>query len=180
MKNIQLDHHHHIPSSKKYPLSFLAHNIDIPMNIGSLFRVADMFGIEKIYLSGSSPTPPNSKIRKTSRATEKYVSFSYQADPFPLIQQLKSEGITIISLEITSVSIDVRELSVGNHSKICLILGSESKGVCQELLDVSDQTVHIPMLGNCSSMNVAIACSIATFQITEKLSEKSTYMATTV
>jgi len=82
MRNIQLDHHHHYPSNKKYRLSFLAHNIEIPMNIGSLFRLADVLGIEGIYLSGSSPIPPNSKIRKTSRAAEKYVPFFYNKDPF--------------------------------------------------------------------------------------------------
>lgn len=166
MKNVQLDHSHHSQTQARYPISFLAHNIDLPINIGSLFRIADALGVEKIYLSGSSPVPPNSKIRKTSRATEKFVPFSYTEDPFSLIQKLKSEGYTIISLEITSSSIDVRELLVENHEKICLILGSENAGVCQELLDSSDKAVHIPMMGYNSSMNVATACSIATFEIT--------------
>ncbi len=146
MRNVQLDHHHHSPICKKYPLSFLVHDIDVPMNIGSLFRIADALGVEKIYLSGSSPIPPNSKIRKTSRAAEKYVPFSYEKDPFALIQKLKSEGYTIISLEIASASTDIQELSVSNHEKICLVLGSENGGISQELLDVSDKTVHIPML----------------------------------
>lgn len=168
MKNVQLEHDHHFPNPKKYPLSFLAHDIDVPMNIGSLFRIADALGVEKIYLSGSSPVPPNRKIRKTSRATEKYVPFSYDKDPFSLIQKLKSKGYTIMSLEITSASIDIRKLSISNHQKICLILGSEDTGVSQELLDVSDQTVSIPMLGHGSSMNVAVACSVATFEMTRK------------
>ncbi len=170
MKNVQLEHHHHSPSTRKYPVSLLAHNIDVPMNIGSLFRAADALGVEKIYLSGSSPTPPNGKIRKTSRATEKYVPFSYEKDPLDLIQKLKSDGYTIISLEITSTSIDIRELSINCDEKICLILGSENAGVSQEFLDVSDKTVHIPMLGHCSSMNVAIACSISIFEIKRHLS----------
>ncbi len=165
MGNIQLDHNHHHAETGKYPVCFLAHDIDVPMNIGSLFRIADAFGIERIYLSGTSPVPPNSKIKKTSRSTEKYVSFSYEASPANLVKRLKSEGYTLISLEITSSSIDIRDLSVSNNEKVCLILGSESSGVCQELLDASDQTIHIPMLGQNSSMNVATACSIATFEI---------------
>lgn len=119
------------------------------MNIASLFRIADAFGVEKVYLSGSSPTPPNSKIRKTSRATEQYVPFFHERDPLSLIHKLKSSGYTIISLEITSASIDIRQLSVSDCKKICLILGSEKKGVTQELLDASDHTVHIPMQGVC-------------------------------
>lgn len=170
MENLQLDHSHHKPTCKKYPLCFLAHNIHVPMNIGSLFRIADALGVEKIYLSGSSPIPPNSKIKKTSRATDKFVPFSYIENPLSLIQKLKSEGYTIISLEITSSSIDIRELLIANHESICLILGSENEGVCQDLLNLSDKTVHIPMLGQSSSMNVASACSIATFEITRRLS----------
>ena len=165
MKNIQLDHNQHHATFKKYPVCFLAHDIDVPMTIGSFFRIADAFGREKIYLSGSSPVPPNSKIRKTSRSTEKYVPFSYERNPFDLVKRLKSEGYTIISLEITSSSNDIRELAISSDEKVCLILGSENTGVCQELLDASDKTIHIPMVGQNSSLNVATACSIATFEI---------------
>ena len=74
MENIQLDHSH--PSAKKkYPVCFLAHDVDVPMNIGSLFRIADALGVEKIYLSGTSLVPPNAKIRKTSRANRKICTF---------------------------------------------------------------------------------------------------------
>lgn len=135
------------------------------MNIGSLFRIADALGVEKIYLSGTSPTPPNSKIRKTSRATEKAVPFIYEKNPFEIIRMLKSNGYTIVSLEITSNSIDILDMSIPKHSKICLVLGSENKGVNQELLNSSDLTIHISMLGQNSSMNVATVCSIATFEI---------------
>lgn len=169
MENIQLDHSHHHPKVNKYPVCFLAHDIDVPMNIGSLFRIADALGIEKIYLSGSSPALPNSKTKKTSRSTEKYVPFSYEGSPLDLIKRLKSEGYTIISLEITSSSIDIRDLSLSSNEKVCLILGSENSGVCQQLLDVSDKTIHIPMLGRNSSMNVATACSIATFEIVRSI-----------
>jgi len=64
MENIQLDHSHHQHKVEKYPVCFLVHDMEVPMNVGSLFRIADALGIEKIYLSGSSPSPPNSKIKK--------------------------------------------------------------------------------------------------------------------
>lgn len=165
MENVQLTHGDHRASGRKFPVCFLAHDIDVPMNIGSLFRIADALGIEKIYLSGTSPVPPNPKIRKTSRATEKVVPFHYDKDPLQIIRSLKSQGYKIISLEITSSSIDIRELSLSGDEKICLILGSENTGVMRELLDASDITIHIPMLGQNSSMNVASACSIAAFEI---------------
>ena len=165
MKNIQLDHNHYKAQSKKYPVCFLANDIDVPMNIGSIFRIADAFGIEKIYLTGTSPVPPNSKIKKTSRSTEKYVPYSYSKSALEVVKQLKSAGYKIVSLEITSSSIDIRNFSVTNKEKICLILGSENYGVSQELLDVSDCIIYIPMLGQNSSMNIATACAISTFEI---------------
>lgn len=165
MENIQLDHSQHHAGLTKSPVCFLAHDIDVPLNIGSLFRIADALGIERIYLSGTSPVPPNTKIRKTSRSTEKYVPFSYEQNPLSIVSRLKTLGYQIISLEITSSSIDIRDLTISAKDKICLILGSENTGIGQELLNASDQTVHIPMLGQNSSMNVAMACSIATFEI---------------
>jgi tRNA G18 (ribose-2'-O)-methylase SpoU len=169
MDNRQLDHSQHRAQAQKYPLCFLAHDINVPANIGSLFRLADALGVQMIYLSGTSPVPPSSTIRKTSRATEDVVPFAYAKNPLDAITQLKSQGYTIISLEITTASVDVRELSIPRDAQVCLILGAESAGVAQALLDVSDHTVHIPMLGRNSSMNVATACAIATFEITRKL-----------
>ena len=168
MKNVQLDHSSHKGTSKKYPICYLAHDIDVPMNVGSFFRIADALGVEKIFLTGNSVVPPNPKIKKTSRSAEKYVEYEYQKDPVWVISNLKNSGYKIVSLEITSASIDVREFCFNNNERICLILGSESAGVCQELLDASDVSIHIPMLGNNSSMNVANACSIATYELTRR------------
>lgn len=168
MKNIQLDHSAHKVSSKRYPICFLAHDVDVPMNVGSFFRIADALGVEKIFLTGSSIIPPNPKIKKTSRSTEKYVPYEYEEDPLFVVKKLKSSGYKIVSLEITSDSIDIKEFSIEHNEKICLILGSESAGVCQELLDASDVSIHIPMHGNNSSMNVANACAIATYELTRR------------
>lgn len=168
MKNVQLDHSAHKATSKKYPICYLAHDIDVPMNIGSFFRIADALGVEKIFLTGKSLVPPNPKIKKTSRATEKYVEYEYQEDPALVLNNLKGLGYKIVSLEITSSSFDLKDFHFSNKEKICLILGSENSGVSQELLDASDASIHIPMLGNNSSMNVANACSIATYELTRR------------
>ena len=168
MKNIQLDHTAHQATHKKYPVCFLAHDIDVPMNVGSFFRIADALGVEKIYLTGNSVTPPNAKLRKTSRASEKYVEYGYEKDPLTVVGQLKTQGYRIVSLELTTASVDIKQFTVTPDEKICLILGAENSGVCQALLDVSDICIHIPMLGNNSSMNVANACSIATYEITRR------------
>lgn len=172
MKNIQLDHSHHRGTPVKCRLCYVASDIDVPMNVGSLFRVADALGVEKIYLTGSSSIPPNPKIRKTSRSTEKFVPYSYAENAGALLAQLKAEGYKVVSLEITSDSIPIEEFKAAEGEKICLVLGSEDKGVSQQLLDLSDETIHIPMRGANSSMNVASACSIATYEIARMLSHE--------
>ena len=169
MSNIQREHSEHTPSIQKYPMCIVAHDVDVPMNIGSLFRLADALGIEELFLTGKSLTPPNTKIKKTSRSAEKYVKYTYEAESLPLVERLKKRGYTVISLEITSASIPLNELHIPSAAPICLIVGAEDKGVSQALLDISDHTVHIPMLGENSSMNVATACAIAAYDLTQRL-----------
>jgi tRNA G18 (ribose-2'-O)-methylase SpoU len=165
MNNVQLTHAQNRNLRQRFPFCLLAHDLRAPTNVGSIFRIADAFGVEKVYLSGSSPVPPHPKIRKTSRSAEHHVPYAYASDPADIVHRLRGEGYLIVSLEITSASVDVRAFSVSRHEKICLVLGSEQQGVRQDLLDLSDQTVHIPMFGENSSMNVATACSVAVFEI---------------
>lgn len=171
MSNRQLEHADHLENknTKKKgnrQISLLAHNITVPMNVGSLFRISDALGVEKIYVSGDTPTPPNNKIRKTSRSTEKYMPYETVENLVELINRLKEENHTIIALEITSDSIPLQELQLEKTQKVCLILGSENTGVSEDLLKLSDITTHIPMLGKNSSMNVATACGIAVYSLT--------------
>ena len=169
MKNMQLSHNDHKSTSIKYPICFLANDIDAPMNIGSFFRIADALGVEKILLTGSSIVPPNFKIKKTSRSAEKYIPYEYFFSAVSVIEKLKRSGYKIVCLEISTDSIDLLKFELAEMDKVCLILGSENTGVSEELLNLSDATVHIPMLGENSSMNVASACSIATYEIIRKL-----------
>ena len=140
-----------------------------PFNVGSLFRIADALGVEKLWLTGQTITPPNDKIRKNSRATDKSVAYEYRADALSLIAELKSSGYKIISLELTSESIPLNQLTL-DQRKICLILGSENEGVTPELLAASDVKVMIPMQGQNESMNVAIAAAIAAYEIKQSRS----------
>ena len=168
--NTQLTHLEHNPSYKKYPLCIVADNISSPNNVGSLFRLCDAMGIEKLYLCGATAIPPSSKINKTSRATEKYVDFEHHPSTEDLVEKLKSTGCLIISLEITTTSVAINSPSftdaLANNKPVCLILGSENTGINQALLNMSDLTTHIKMHGNNSSMNVISAASIACYEIT--------------
>jgi len=171
--NTQLTHEDHRPSVLKFPLYIIASNISSPQNVGSLFRLCDALGIEKLFLCGDTPAPPNAKINKTSRSTEKYVVFEQHENAAELVCKAKESGALIISLEISTSSLAITSDEVSKaldrRKPVCLILGSENAGVSETLLSLSDVTVHIPMLGNNSSMNVISAASIACYEITKNM-----------
>ena len=166
--NVQLDHSAH-RAAAPLPLRLLAHDVDIALNVGALFRIADALGVEHLHLSGTSPLPPDPKIRKSSRSAERHVAWSHAADPLETVATLKAQGWRLVSLELSTQSIPLHTLAVTPGDWICLVVGAENTGVCQALLDVSDATVHIPMRGHNSSMNVANACAIATYEIARRL-----------
>lgn len=168
-KDTQLEHSAHTPSGITYPLSLIAHDIEDATNVGSLFRLADALGIEHLYLTGSTVTPPDRKLGRTSRSTDKAVVWRYESDPVQIISSLRIEGYTVIALELSIVSIPLQQIRTNIDDKFCLLIGNESKGLCDELLDIADMSTHIPMLGQNSSMNVAMATAIASWALLNKL-----------
>ena len=169
--NIQLTHNEHMNPKIRYPLSLLVDNMNDPLNIGSLFRLSDALGISHIHLCGDTPAPPNPKINKTARSTERYVAFEKHDDAITEVKRQKDQGACIIALELTSSSIDITSDTVrdfiqkNSERAFCLILGTENEGVSKALLELAELTVHIRMCGNNSSMNVVSAASIACYEI---------------
>jgi tRNA G18 (ribose-2'-O)-methylase SpoU len=167
-ENLQLDHSSHRPAAP-LPLRLLAHDVDIALNVGALFRIADALGVEHLHLTGASPLPPDPKIRRSARSAERHVAWSHAVDPLAIVAALKAQGWRVLSLELTTRSVALHALAVAPGDRVCLVVGAENTGVCQALLDVSDATVHIPMRGHNSSMNVANACAIAAYDIARRI-----------
>jgi len=176
--NIQLNHDEHVNPGISYPLSLLVDNMNDPLNVGSLFRLSDALGISRIHLCGDTPAPPNPKINKTARSTEKYVAFEAHDDAITEVKRQKDQGVCIIALELTSSSIDItsddiKDFILKNSERaFCLLLGSENTGISKGLLKLADLSVHIRMCGSNSSMNVVSAASIACFEICRQLTPR--------
>ena len=166
--NVQLDHASH-RGVGALALRLLAHDVDLASNVGALFRIADALGVEHLHLTGTSPLPPDPKIRRSARSAERHVGWSHAVDPLAVVAQLKAQGWHIVALELSTRSVALHELAVAAGDRVCLVLGTENAGVSQPLLDAADATVHIPMRGHNSSMNVANACAIATYAIARRL-----------
>ena len=134
------------------------------------FRVAESFGVSKIYLHESSPSAENRIVKKTARNTLNQIEHETYFDYEVLIRQLKEEGNTIIGIEITDKSINIQDFDFKNTEKIVLLLGSERGGLSR--VDQLDATVAIPMYGRNSSMNVIHSMSIALYEATNQLIKK--------
>ncbi len=163
--NRQLTHKQSTSPLKKFPLCILANDIEIAGNVGSLFRIAEAFGVEELHLTGTTAIPPKYKIRKASRSADQRIPYTQSPSAIEVATRLKSNNYLIISLEISSQSQDIRSFKMPHSQPICLIIGSENAGIQQELLDISDHTLHIPMYGENSSMNVATSCAIAVYEL---------------
>ena len=165
---MQLDHYTSIFKKRKFPITIICDNVINAQNIGSLLRASDAFGIEKIYFCGSN-IPIGRKMTKTSRATEKVVDFEVAENAFNIIKEFKNKGFQIIALEITSNSKAITEVSFTNHQPIILVIGDENFGISDDILKLSDNTIHINMYGQNSSMNVVQATTIALYEITKQI-----------
>lgn len=137
----------------------LAHNIRSLWNVGSFFRTADAFGVEKMYLTGYTAAPPRREITKTALGAEEYVPWERTEDPKKVVMTLRKQGYTIVALEQARGAVDLH--TCASPSKVCLIVGHEVLGVPEELLKLCDAIVHIPMHGKKESLNVAVAAGIA-------------------
>ncbi|WP_452598170.1 TrmH family RNA methyltransferase [Pontimicrobium sp. MEBiC01747] len=165
---MQLTHYNTKFTKHTFPITLVCENVTNAPNIGSLFRIADAFGIEKIIFC-TSEIPMGRKMTKTSRATEKVVDFEVNENISLVINQLKTKGYKIVSLEITDNSTPIHNCQFSKKQPIALVIGDENFGVSEPILALSDTIIHIDMFGQNSSMNVVQATNIALYEITKQL-----------
>lgn len=158
--------------AKKSPLVVVLDNIRSQHNIGSAFRTADSFRVEKIYLCGICATPPTAEIHKSALGAEFSVDWEYYKDTIDVVKRLKDEGFTIISVEQTENSTMLDSFQLPENQKIALIYGNEVKGVEQAVVDASDICLEIPQYGTKHSLNVSVSIGITIWKISELLNKK--------
>ena len=164
----QLSHYNSKFVKRIFPITLICDNVSNAANVGSLFRTADAFGIEKLILCGAY-IPLGRKMTKTSRATENVVNFEIKKDVLKVILDYKKHDLIIVSLEITKNSQPIHSVQFSTKKPIILIVGDENFGISESVLKLSDQIVHIDMFGQNSSMNVVQATNIALYEITKQL-----------
>jgi len=152
-------------------VSLILNDIRSAENVGSIFRTADAAGAVKIYLCGYTPAPldrfgrENAKLAKAALSAEKTVPWEQAGDVTALIRSLKTRGICVVAIEQDPRSVAYDAFT--EDGSIAFILGNEVSGIPEEVLDIADAILEIPMRGKKESLNVAVATGIVLYSLTQ-------------
>ena len=165
---MQLNHYNSTFKKQKFHITLICDNVTNAPNIGSLLRISDALGVEELIFCGEN-SQLGKRMKKTSRSTEKYVSYKEESDILQVVTSLKAKRYFIIVLEITDSSISLDDFILNTNQPIALIIGNENVGVSEDILKLAGEIVHIKMFGENTSMNVVKATSITLYELTKQL-----------
>lgn len=155
--------------AKKLPLVVVLDDIRSLHNIGSVFRTSDAFRIEHFYLCGITAVPPHAEIHKTALGAEFSVEWTYVHNAVEAVDNLKSNGYIVYSIEQAEGSIMLDDLQLDKQQKYAVVLGNEVKGVGQEVINHSHGCIEIPQYGTKHSLNVSVTAGIVIWDLFKKL-----------
>ena len=142
-------------------IAALLQSVEYPVNVGSIFRMADAAGMAELVLAGITPTPPHPTIDKVGRHKSSNLPWRYEEDAVVAAQQLKAAGYRLVAVELTRQSVPYHLYDYPERT--CLVVGHEDHGVTRATLAACDAAVFIPMYGKGRSMNVHVALSVVVF-----------------
>lgn len=156
-------------SAQKTPIIIVLDNVRSLNNIESIFRTADAFLIDHIYLCGITATPPNKDIQKTALGSTNSVSWSYEKDTLSVVKKLQSKKIKVIAVEQVESSVMLQEFKTFKNDVYALVFGHEVKGVSQEVVSQCDVAIEIPQHGTKHSFNISVSCGIVLWELFSKI-----------
>ena len=146
--------------SKKMPLIIILDNVRSLNNIGSVFRTADAFLIERIYLCGITASPPHKDIHKTALGATENVLWEYVHSTADIVQKLQTEGVSVWPIEQTEDSTSLDLFQPEPNKSYAFVLGNEVRGVSQEVIDICNKALEIPQFGTKHSLNISVATGL--------------------
>lgn len=163
--------------AEKLPLIVVLDDVRSLYNVGSVFRSADAFRIEAIYLCGITATPPNAEIHKTALGGEDSVDWKYFERTEDAVEDLHKKGVFVYSVEQVEHSTKLHTLNLNaesttNNSHYAIIMGNEVKGIKQSVVDMSDGCLEIPQFGTKHSLNVSVTAGIVIWEFAKQLFTK--------
>ena len=156
-------------NAPKIPVILVLDDVRSAYNVGSVFRTADAFRVEKIFLCGITGAPPNREILKTALGATESVSWEYVSDIREVITGLKGLGYSVFAFEQVENSIKLHDFIPEGNRKYALVFGHEVFGVKQDILNMCDGCLEIPQFGTKHSFNITVSAGIALWDISNKL-----------
>jgi 23S rRNA (guanosine2251-2'-O)-methyltransferase len=156
-------------SSSKTPVVIVLDNVRSLNNVGSVFRTADAFLIEAVYLCGITGQPPNKEIQKTALGATDSVNWKYFETTMQAVEELKNDGYLVYAIEQAESAIMLNNFMPQRKQKIAIIFGNEVKGVQQEVIDASTDVIEIPQVGTKHSLNIAVSVGIVMWDLYLKI-----------
>ena len=159
-----------IKSSKRNPIFAVLDNIRSLYNVGAVFRTSDAVLLQKVFLCGITGFPPRNEITKTALGAEEIVPFEYRDEAVSAIKELKKQGVKIVAVELAHGSVQYDEAEY--DFPVCFVFGHEVEGISDEVMEMVDMSVCVPMLGRANSLNIAVCYGIIMYDVLRKLSSK--------
>lgn len=170
MQRLSVDEFHEAP---KLPLIVVLDDVRSLHNVGSVFRSADAFRVEAVYLCGITATPPHPEIHKTALGGEDSVAWRYFPTATEAIESLHNDGFFVYSIEQVEGSTKLQNLQLDTDRRYAVVLGNEVKGVHQEVVDMSDGCLEIPQFGTKHSLNVSVTAGMVIWEVAKKFLSKT-------
>lgn len=155
--------------SEKLPLVIVLDNIRSLHNVGSVFRTADAFRLQGVWLCGITACPPAAEIHKTALGAEDSVNWEYFEDTLDAVERLQREGYEVLAVEQVEGSLKLNTFRIDPAKRYALILGNEVKGVRQDVVDAADAALEIPQYGTKHSMNVSVTAGIVMWEFERQM-----------
>lgn len=153
----------------KIPVVIVLDNVRSLHNVGSVFRTADAFRCEQIFLTGITGKPPHREIHKTALGATESVTWSYAERAEDTVRNLKANGYRIVAIEQTTESIPLDEFPADNGDRLCIVFGNEVHGVSDAVIDLADTAVEIPQSGTKHSLNISVCAGIVCWELFRRL-----------
>ncbi len=151
--------------AEKTPVIAILENVRSAHNVGSLFRTADAFLLEAVYIIGYTAVPPHKEIKKTALGAEDTVSWKYFKTTAEAISELEQNGFAVYAVEQVTGSISLEATEFDVEEKIAVVFGNEVTGVEESTLPLCRGCIEIPQLGMKHSLNISVAAGVVLWEI---------------
>lgn len=155
--------------SAKTPIIIVLDNVRSLNNVGSVFRTADAFLVEAVYLCGITGTPPHKEIQKTALGATESVAWKYFKNTKEALKELKENNYIVYAIEQAESAIMLNNFMPQKRQKMAIIFGNEVKGVDQEVIDLSTDVIEIPQVGTKHSLNISVSVGIVMWDLFRKI-----------